>query len=109
MSSEKSVHKPLPSCCLSLKIQFMHHFWEKGVKTDSSSLGCLDVFPCVSDSGCSSLTVLFEEGRIQSLHYPEDYSDMADCNWVFQAPKHYLIKVLTLVTPTLLWYLHQIA
>ncbi|CAD7671617.1 unnamed protein product [Nyctereutes procyonoides] len=45
------------------------------------------------DSGCSSFTVLFEEGFIQSLHYPEDYSDMANCNWVFQAPKHYLIKL----------------
>ncbi|XP_045433852.1 ovochymase-2 [Pipistrellus kuhlii] len=44
------------------------------------------------ESGCSSLTVLFEEGLIQSLHYPEDYNDMANCNWVFQAPKHYLIK-----------------
>ncbi|ELK24762.1 Ovochymase-2 [Myotis davidii] len=46
------------------------------------------------DSGCSSLAVLFEEGLIQSLHYPEDYNDMANCNWVFQAPKHYLIKNL---------------
>ncbi|XP_044114686.1 ovochymase-2 isoform X3 [Neovison vison] len=45
------------------------------------------------DSGCSSFTVLFEEGLIQSLHYPEDYSDMASCNWVFQAPKRYLIKL----------------
>uniref|UniRef100_A0A671E249 Ovochymase 2 n=1 Tax=Rhinolophus ferrumequinum TaxID=59479 RepID=A0A671E249_RHIFE len=45
------------------------------------------------DSGCSSLTVLFEEGLIQSLHYPEDYRDMADCNWVFQAPEYYLIKL----------------
>nr|XP_044608583.1 ovochymase-2 isoform X3 [Equus asinus] len=45
------------------------------------------------DSGCSSLTVLFEEGLIQSLHYPEDYTNMADCNWIFQAPKHYLIKL----------------
>ncbi|XP_019488911.1 PREDICTED: ovochymase-2 [Hipposideros armiger] len=45
------------------------------------------------DSGCSSLTVLFEEGLIQSRHYPESYSDMADCNWVFQAPEHYLIKL----------------
>ncbi|XP_045698464.1 ovochymase-2 [Phyllostomus hastatus] len=45
------------------------------------------------DSGCSSLTVLFEEGLIQSLHYPENYNDMANCNWVFQAPKHYLIKL----------------
>ncbi|XP_054438744.1 ovochymase-2 [Pteronotus mesoamericanus] len=45
------------------------------------------------DSGCSFLTVLFEGGLIQSLRYPEDYSDMANCNWVFQAPKHYLIKL----------------
>ncbi|XP_007527854.2 ovochymase-2 [Erinaceus europaeus] len=45
------------------------------------------------DSGCGSLTVLFEEGSIQSLHYPEEYSDMANCNWVFQAPKHYIIKL----------------
>uniref|UniRef100_A0A8C2RW91 Ovochymase 2 n=1 Tax=Capra hircus TaxID=9925 RepID=A0A8C2RW91_CAPHI len=45
------------------------------------------------DSGCDSLTILFEEGLIQSPHYPEDYTDMAICNWVFQAPKHYLVKV----------------
>ncbi|XP_072826887.1 ovochymase-2 isoform X3 [Vicugna pacos] len=45
------------------------------------------------DSGCSSLTILFEEGLIQSLHYPEDYNNLANCNWVFQAPKHYLIKL----------------
>ncbi|KAM9768904.1 ovochymase-2 [Dama dama] len=45
------------------------------------------------DSGCDSLTILFEEGLIQSLHYPEDYGDMASCNWVFQAPKHYLVKL----------------
>ncbi|XP_058519419.1 ovochymase-2 isoform X2 [Ochotona princeps] len=45
------------------------------------------------DSGCNSLTVLFEEGIIQSLHYPENYSDMADCNWIFQAPQHHLIKL----------------
>ncbi|XP_068410842.1 ovochymase-2 [Eschrichtius robustus] len=45
------------------------------------------------DSGCSSLTILFEEGLIQSLHYPENYSNMASCNWVFQAPKHHLVKL----------------
>ncbi|XP_013825034.2 PREDICTED: ovochymase-2 [Capra hircus] len=45
------------------------------------------------DSGCDSLTILFEEGLIQSPHYPEDYTDMAICNWVFQAPKHYLVKL----------------
>ncbi|CAO2582720.1 Ovch2, partial [Lemmus lemmus] len=45
------------------------------------------------DSGCKSLTILFEEGTIHSLHYPEDYSDMASCTWIFQAPNHYLIKL----------------
>ncbi|XP_047609230.1 ovochymase-2 [Phacochoerus africanus] len=45
------------------------------------------------DSGCSSLTILFEEGLIQSLHYPRDYSNMASCHWIFQAPKHYLVKL----------------
>ncbi|XP_057634737.1 ovochymase-2 [Chionomys nivalis] len=45
------------------------------------------------DSGCESLTILFEEGTIHSLHYPEDYSDMASCTWIFQAPNHYLIKL----------------
>ncbi|KAG8507229.1 Ovochymase-2, partial [Galemys pyrenaicus] len=46
------------------------------------------------DSGCSSLAIRFEEGFIQSPHYPQNYSDMANCNWVFQAPKYYLIKNL---------------
>ncbi|XP_032751786.1 ovochymase-2 [Rattus rattus] len=45
------------------------------------------------DSGCRSLTILFEEGTIQSLHYPEEYSDMASCTWIFQAPNHFLIKL----------------
>ncbi|KAI5945323.1 Ovochymase-2 [Manis javanica] len=47
----------------------------------------------LSDAGCRSLTVLFEEGLIQSLHYPENYSDLAACSWVFQAPRRYLIKL----------------
>nr|XP_045227394.1 ovochymase-2 [Macaca fascicularis] len=47
----------------------------------------------IPDSGCSYLTVLFEEGLIQSLNYPENYSDMANCDWIFQAPKHHLIKL----------------
>ncbi|KAI5281960.1 Ovochymase-2 [Manis pentadactyla] len=47
----------------------------------------------LSDAGCRSLTVLFKEGLIQSLHYPENYSDLAACSWVFQAPRRYLIKL----------------
>ncbi|XP_045413394.1 ovochymase-2 isoform X6 [Lemur catta] len=45
------------------------------------------------DSGCSVITVLFEEGFIQSPNYPGNYSDMASCNWIFQAPKHHLIEL----------------
>uniref|UniRef100_A0A2K6G0X5 Ovochymase 2 n=1 Tax=Propithecus coquereli TaxID=379532 RepID=A0A2K6G0X5_PROCO len=45
------------------------------------------------DSGCSVITVLFEEGFIQSPNYPGNYSDMANCNWIFQAPKHHLIEL----------------
>uniref|UniRef100_A0A2R9AGV0 Ovochymase 2 n=1 Tax=Pan paniscus TaxID=9597 RepID=A0A2R9AGV0_PANPA len=47
----------------------------------------------IPDSGCSYLTVLFEEGLIQSLNCPENYSDKANCDWIFQAPKHHLIKL----------------
>uniref|UniRef100_A0A8C3VUL4 Ovochymase 2 n=1 Tax=Catagonus wagneri TaxID=51154 RepID=A0A8C3VUL4_9CETA len=45
------------------------------------------------DSGCSSLTILFEEGLIQSPHYPGDYSNKASCHWAFHAPRHYLVKL----------------
>uniref|UniRef100_A0A2K5CDD9 Ovochymase 2 n=1 Tax=Aotus nancymaae TaxID=37293 RepID=A0A2K5CDD9_AOTNA len=62
----------------------------------------------IPDSGCSYLTVLFEEGLIQSLNYPENYSDMANCNWIFQAPKHHLIKVLTLAVFTQVWFFNKL-
>ncbi|XP_003462483.1 ovochymase-2 [Cavia porcellus] len=45
------------------------------------------------DSGCTSLTILFEEAVIQSLHYPEHYTDMINCNWIFQAPAYHIIKL----------------
>ncbi|XP_037377881.1 ovochymase-2 [Talpa occidentalis] len=45
------------------------------------------------DSGCSSLAIHFEEGFIQSPDYPKNYSAMAHCKWVFQAPKYHLIKL----------------
>lgn len=75
----------------------MNYLQERGEKSENSSLGWCQMsglYSYVSDSGCHSLTVLFEEGVIQSLRYPENYSDMANCNWIFQAPKHHLIKVL---------------
>ncbi|NXI52029.1 OVCH2 protein, partial [Chloroceryle aenea] len=49
-----------------------------------------DILP---DSGCESLAVLFEEGALQSMHYPEHYSNMADCQWIICAPEDHVIKL----------------
>lgn len=45
------------------------------------------------DSGCESIAVLFEEGVLQSMHYPEQYSNLADCQWIICAPEDHVIKV----------------
>ncbi|XP_042738002.1 ovochymase-2 isoform X3 [Lagopus leucura] len=45
------------------------------------------------DSGCESLAVLFEEGVLQSMHYPEHYSNLADCQWIICAPEDHVIKL----------------
>ncbi|NXT41382.1 OVCH2 protein, partial [Pelecanoides urinatrix] len=54
-----------------------------------------DILPgrCKSNSGCESLAVLFEEGVLQSMHYPECYSNMADCQWIICAPEDHVIKL----------------
>uniref|UniRef100_G1N135 Ovochymase 2 n=1 Tax=Meleagris gallopavo TaxID=9103 RepID=G1N135_MELGA len=44
------------------------------------------------DSGCESLAVLFE-GVLQSTHYPEHYSNLADCRWIICAPEDHVIKL----------------
>ena len=98
MTSPEPVHRPPPSWWLCLKSQFRHlswgtQGWEQRGPLCPRWCHCLDLLLCIADSGCDSLTILFEEGLIQSPHYPEDYSNMASCNWVFQAPKHYLVKV----------------
>ncbi|NWI22754.1 OVCH2 protein, partial [Sula dactylatra] len=49
-----------------------------------------DILP---DSGCESLAVLFEEGVLQSMHYPESYSNRADCQWIICAPEDHVIKL----------------
>lgn len=51
---------------------------------------CLPGFP---DAGCESLAILFEEGVLESLHYPEHYSNTADCQWIIRAPKDHVVKV----------------
>ncbi|NWZ25938.1 OVCH2 protein, partial [Asarcornis scutulata] len=45
------------------------------------------------DSGCESIAVLFEEGVLQSMHYPEQYSNLADCQWIICAPEDHVIKL----------------
>ncbi|POI35152.1 hypothetical protein CIB84_001097 [Bambusicola thoracicus] len=45
------------------------------------------------DSGCESLAVLFEEGVLQSMHYPEHYSNLAVCQWIICAPEDHVIKL----------------
>ncbi|KAF7245339.1 Ovochymase-2 [Varanus komodoensis] len=46
------------------------------------------------DSGCESLAILFEEGTVQSMHYPEVYSDLADCQWIIHAPENHVVKLI---------------
>ncbi|NXY48231.1 OVCH2 protein, partial [Ceuthmochares aereus] len=59
-------------------------------RNQSDSIFCFSGFP---DSGCESLAVLFEEGVLQSMRYPEPYSNMADCQWIFFAPENHVIKL----------------
>ncbi|XP_075783955.1 ovochymase-2 isoform X2 [Pelodiscus sinensis] len=46
------------------------------------------------DSGCESLAVLFEGGVIQSMNYPEPYSNLANCQWIIHAPENHVIKLI---------------
>ncbi|KAK9409989.1 ovochymase-2-like [Crotalus adamanteus] len=46
------------------------------------------------DSGCGSLAVLFKEGTVQSMHYPEAYDNLAECQWVVHAPKNHVVKLV---------------
>ncbi|ETE72753.1 NADH-cytochrome b5 reductase 2, partial [Ophiophagus hannah] len=44
-------------------------------------------------SGCESLAVLFEEGTVQSMHYPEAYHNLAECQWIVHAPENHVVKL----------------
>ncbi|XP_068929490.1 ovochymase-2 [Petaurus breviceps papuanus] len=45
------------------------------------------------DFGCVALTVLFEEGLIQSLHYPDVYTNLIYCRWIIHAPEDRIVKL----------------
>ncbi|XP_029142773.1 ovochymase-2-like, partial [Protobothrops mucrosquamatus] len=46
------------------------------------------------DSGCGPLAVLFKEGTVQSMHYPEAYDNLAECQWIVHAPKNHVVKLV---------------
>ncbi|NP_001081896.1 ovochymase-2 precursor [Xenopus laevis] len=45
------------------------------------------------DSGCGSFAVLFEEGEIQSMNYPENYLSNSRCHWIIHGPSGSYIKL----------------
>nr|XP_020861053.1 ovochymase-2 [Phascolarctos cinereus] len=45
------------------------------------------------DFGCVAMTVLFEEGIIQSLHYPDVYTNLISCHWIIHAPEDHIVKL----------------
>ncbi|XP_015268234.1 PREDICTED: ovochymase-2, partial [Gekko japonicus] len=75
----------------SIRLKFVSDNKERGT---GFSMKYQAVAPAMlPDSGCGSLAVLFEEGTIQSMHYPEAYSNLADCQWIIHAPENYVVKL----------------
>ncbi|XP_069479703.1 ovochymase-2 [Ambystoma mexicanum] len=85
---------PLPILVSSNKVllKFVSDFKERrtGFTIDFSSVPA-NTLP---DSGCGSISVLFEEGVVQSMNYPDQYSNLASCHWVIQAPAHHIVKLM---------------
>uniref|UniRef100_A0A8C5N1I5 Ovochymase-2 n=1 Tax=Leptobrachium leishanense TaxID=445787 RepID=A0A8C5N1I5_9ANUR len=46
------------------------------------------------ESHCGSLAVHFNEGEIQSMNYPNNYVNFANCHWIIHAPKYFNIKLV---------------
>lgn len=85
--------RPLPILVSSSKVQlkFVSDFRER---RSGFTLHFKEVpHNTVPDSGCGSTSVLFEEGEIQSMNYPNQYNNLTSCHWVIHAPKHYIVKL----------------
>ncbi|XP_068253997.1 ovochymase-2 isoform X4 [Nyctibius grandis] len=74
-------------------LRFSHFDIEPETFCDYDSLSVYSKDDRLVDSGCESLAVLFEEGVLQSMHYPENYSNMADCQWIICAPEDHVVKL----------------
>ncbi|XP_078077022.1 ovochymase-2 isoform X3 [Mustelus asterias] len=44
-------------------------------------------------SGCGSQETLSKQGVIQSMQFPQQYSNNAHCRWLIQAPENHVIKL----------------
>ncbi|CAN8214180.1 unnamed protein product [Coccothraustes coccothraustes] len=64
---------------------------EKNKRYNRGSLGIFPDFSMVSAAaGCESLL----EGRVlESMHYPEHYSNLAGCQWIIYAPEDHAVKL----------------
>ncbi|MEE6478135.1 hypothetical protein FKM82_011752 [Ascaphus truei] len=45
-------------------------------------------------SGCGSVAVLKEEGKIDTVNYPGSYESLTSCHWIIEAPKDHIIKLI---------------
>uniref|UniRef100_A0A8B9D187 Ovochymase-1 n=1 Tax=Anser cygnoides TaxID=8845 RepID=A0A8B9D187_ANSCY len=48
---------------------------------------------CVAGSGCGSVAMLEEEGKIDSANYPGLYPRNTKCHWLIEAPVEYAVKL----------------
>ncbi|XP_075423520.1 ovochymase-2 isoform X2 [Ascaphus truei] len=84
---------PVPILISSARVtlKFISDFQEyrTGFELSYSALA-LNTYP---ESGCGSVSIHLEEGEIQSMRYPGKYTNLANCHWVFHAPKDHRIKL----------------
>ncbi|KAH0620870.1 hypothetical protein JD844_021727 [Phrynosoma platyrhinos] len=82
-----------PTEGMHILLNFSHFDVEPDPFCDYDSLSVISMDDRLVDSGCGSLAILFQEGTVQSMHYPEPYSNLADCQWIIHAPENHVIKL----------------
>ncbi|XP_069823984.1 ovochymase-2 [Dendropsophus ebraccatus] len=85
------IPRPLLITDTNVTLKFISDF--KEYRT-GFSLSYLAVEPHLyPGSDCGSVAVIFEEGQIQTMNHPKDYSSHAHCQWVVHGPKYHVIQV----------------
>uniref|UniRef100_A0A8C3CS97 Ovochymase 1 n=1 Tax=Cairina moschata TaxID=8855 RepID=A0A8C3CS97_CAIMO len=62
----------------------------RGFELTFTALSCSH---CVAGSGCGSVAMLEEEGKIDSANYPGLYPRNTKCHWLIEAPVEYALKL----------------